>query len=43
MEWIQPYFHRQFDPLDMAANSSGVLLGWLLANHGADRLKRFIG
>ncbi|MBF6057825.1 MULTISPECIES: hypothetical protein [Thiomicrorhabdus] len=42
MEMIQPHFHRQFDPFDMLANTSGVLAAWLLANHGADRLKRFI-
>jgi hypothetical protein len=36
IEIIQPSFGRQFDWLDILANSSGVLIAWIALLFGAD-------
>ena len=41
IEFIQPYTGRQFDLLDMLANSSGVLIAWWLSLKGGDILSPY--
>lgn len=38
IEFVQPFTGREFSYLDMLANSTGVLLGLLVASKGGDAL-----
>jgi len=39
IELIQPYVNRHRDLLDLAANTTGLLIGWLLAQLTRSRIK----
>lgn len=36
IEFIQPFTGRDFDPMDMLANGSGIIMAWLITLKGGD-------